>query len=430
MVVAEIRIWNTHIGAVAWNAETGIATMEFSNAFVSKGIDLAPLTMPLSELRRGSRIFSFPELNTDTFRRLPGLLADSLPDRFGNRLIDLWLAKNGRSADTFSPLERLCYVGNRAMGALEFKPATSDAPQEDELQLSELVDVAAKILKQKEGLSASLKSDKNDALRQIIQVGTSAGGMRPKAVVAINDKTDTIISGQRKIPEGFEHWLLKFDGIEDQLFGEAQGYGITEYVYYQMATTAGISMPPCRLLRENDHAHFMTKRFDRIGNEKVHMQTLCGIAHYDFNDIGAYSYEQLFNVMRRLRLPYPDAEEMYRRMVFNVVARNQDDHTKNTAFLLRKNGTWRLSPAYDITFSFNPAFDRNTSRHQMSIMGKRENISRADLLAFAKIQNIKKANAIIDEVCNAVSTWQGRAKAEDLASERIKKIESVLNYTI
>ncbi len=416
------------VGAVAWDSKKNLATLEFSDAFIAKGIDLAPITMPLRELEAGNRIFSFPTLNEDTFRKLPGLLADSLPDRFGNKLIDLWLASQGRQAASFSPLERLCYVGNRAMGALEFLPTLSGAQNNEELQLAELVDVAADILKNKETLNASLAQDKKEALRQIIQVGTSAGGMRPKAVIALNKATGKIISGQQTIPTGFEHWLLKFDGIQDNLFGEAQGYGIIEYVYYKMATAAGITMPECKLLRENGRAHFMAKRFDRIGNEKIHMQTLCGIAHFDFNDIGAYSYEQLFGVMRKLRLPYPDAENMFRRMVFNVLARNQDDHTKNTAFLLRKNGNWQLSPAYDITYSYNPAVDKNTSRHQLSVNGKREQISRPDLLAFAKSQNIKKAEELIQNVCESVSTWQTLAKAEGLAKERIEKIEANLKY--
>ena len=427
MVGAEIKIWGHEVGAVVWDENRNLATMEFSKSFVDLNLDIAPVMMPLDDLDRGSLVWAFPSLGEETFKRLPGLLADSLPDKFGNNLIDLWLARNGRSPNEFSPVERLCYTGNRGMGAVEYIPnLREDAATVEEIQMNELVEIAREVVHRKEGLATNLSGDKKEALHQIIQVGTSAGGMRPKAIIAIRQKDQKIVSGQLDPRKGYEHWIVKFDGVQDEIFGEPQGYGIIEYIYYLMALDAGIDMTECKLLEENGRSHFMTKRFDRVDGKKIHMQTLCGIAHYDFNDIGATSYEQLFQIMRWLRLGVDEATQMFRRMVFNVVARNQDDHTKNTAFLLEEKGHWKLSPAYDVAYSYNPNIGRNTNKHQMSINGKRENITRKDLTDLAYSLRIKKPNVIINEVVESIAAWRKIARSYGLDKKKIERIESTL----
>jgi serine/threonine-protein kinase HipA len=348
--------------------------------------------------------YTFRTLPKDTFMGLPGLLADALPDAYGKALLDRWLAMQGR---TFAnPIERLCYQGRRSMGALEFEPAQdSYLEQSNTIELNSLVQVAAEVLQQKTFLHTNLKENAKEALVNMIKVGTSAGGQRAKAVIAYNDRTGEVRSGQVEAPDGFNHWLLKFDGVTNAILGDPQHYGKIEYVYYKMAVAAGIEMTECRLLEENGRAHFMTRRFDRINkNEKLHTQTLCGLAHYDYKMLHAYSYEQVFQVMRLLHLSYIQAEQMFRRMVFNVIARNQDDHTKNISFLMNKSGTWKLSPAYDVSWAYNPAGEW-TSRHQMSINNKWDEITRADLLKVAINMHIKQANECIDEICEAVSAW-------------------------
>ncbi len=357
--------------------------------------------MPLS-----SRVFTFPELNRTTFHGLPGLLADALPDRFGNRLIDLWLAKNGRSPSDFTPVERLCYMSTRGMGALEFKPARGPQPRNAEtVEVAELVALASEVLSHQSQWAVHLKGDREAALNTIIRVGTSAGGNRAKAVISWNPKTNEVRSGQVKAPEGFESWILKFDGVHDTALGDPKGFGRVEFVYHEMAVAAGIEMSACRLFEENGRAHFMTRRFDRDNQGgKIHVQSLCAMAHYDFNASGEYGYEQALSVIQRLNLGYPAMQEMYRRMVFNVVARNQDDHTRNIAFLMDPNGVWRLAPAFDVVWAYNPKGGW-TNRHQLSVNGKRDAFERADLLAVAGQYGIKKAAAVIEEVIEAVSKW-------------------------
>ncbi|MEK6155329.1 type II toxin-antitoxin system HipA family toxin [Flavobacteriaceae bacterium 3-367] len=431
MAQAEIEIWGIYVGAVIWDDKKDLAIFEFDKKFINKEIDLAPITMPLEQLKRGDRIYSFPQLNEITFKKLPGMLADSLPDKFGNKLINLWLAQTGRSQNDFTPVERLCYVGKRAMGALEFKKAlVKESISQEEIQLSELVAIANKVMSQKEALDISFKIGETKALERIIAVGTSAGGMRPKAVIAVHKKNGKIISGHVQSNGNYEHWILKFDGVQDEIFGDPRGYGIIEYVYYKMATDANIEMSQCKLLEEDSRSHFMTKRFDRKNGKKIHMQTLTGIAHYDFNDIGSTSYEQLFQIMRKLKLGNDEMEQMYRRLVFNIVGRNQDDHTKNVSFLLAENESWKLSPAYDMTYSYNPIKGRNTNKHQMSVNGKRENIDKKDLLKIAQDIDIKKPNEIIDQVKEAVSQWAVYAKYSGLEKERIKKIEQNLKLDL
>jgi len=423
MIAAKVKIWGLDVGAVAWNEDRNLATLEFDSKFVNQQIDLAPIIMPLAELQKGNRVYSFPSLNEATFRRLPGLLADSLPDSFGNELIDLWLAHTGRSPNDFSPIERLCYIGSKGMGALEYEPAIgSKVSSSNEIQLSELVEIAKEVLSRKEALKTTFTADKEEALRQIIQVGTSAGGLRPKAIIAISADEKKIISGHTNTPKGYNHWILKFDGVQDEVFGDSQGYGIIEYVYYLLAKDAGIKMSESKLLAENGRSHFMTKRFDRRSGQKLHMQTLTGMAHYDYNNIGSTSYEQLFQIMRRLKLGNDEIEQMFRRMVFNVVARNQDDHTKNTSFLLERDQSWKLSPAYDVTYSYNPKVGANTNRHQMSINGKRDSITWNDLIDVAKTITLKRPGVIIEEIVESVSMWNALARLYGVKKEKRERV--------
>lgn len=418
---ADVYVWGVHVGTIAWDESRQTGNFEYTPDFVQLGLELSPLMMPL----QARRVYQFPNLSVDTFIGLPGLLADALPDAFGKALLDRWLTSVGR---TFaSPIERLCYQGKRSMGALEFVPAQDNYLERGtQLEIDSLVEVAREVLDAKKQLDVNLNEDTKEAIANIIRVGTSAGGQRAKAVIAYNDTTGEVRSGQIEAPEGFQHWLLKLDGVTNAELGDPKHYGQIEYVYYLMAREAGINMVECRLLEENGRAHFMTRRFDRInGNEKVHMQTLCGMAHYDNKMLRAYSYEQVFQVMRRLRLPYSQAEEMYRRMVFNVMARNQDDHTKNISFLMDRQGKWSLSPAYDLSWAYNPA-GAWTSKHQMSVNNKWDDINRDDLLAVAKNVNIRRAEQIIEQVKESVSQWPRIAKEQGIPRNLIEKIGKTL----
>jgi serine/threonine-protein kinase HipA len=421
---AVVRLWGDPVGAVTWLADRGYAVFEYAPAFLKKGLDVSPIHMGVAAAAGGDGLFAFPNLNNATFLGLPGLLADALPDKFGNLVIAAWLARQGRSADDFSPVERLCYTGRRAMGALEFAPPVErglDRPVA--VEIAKLVELAQAISARREALAVEIGANEKqnaEALLDILRVGTSAGGARPKAVIAI-DPAGKVMSGQADVPAGYEYWVLKFDGVNDQELGAPQGYGRIEYAYYLMAKAAGIAMTECRLLEENGRAHFLTRRFDRAGGDKVHMHSLCGLAHYDFNQAGAYGYEQAFAVMRRLRLPKTDALEQYRRMVFNVIARNQDDHTKNIAFLMSRDGRWRLSPAFDVIYSHNPA-GQWTNQHQMTIHGKRDHFTMADLLAVGESISIAKPARIIDAVRDAVGRWPEFARQAGVAPARIVEI--------
>jgi serine/threonine-protein kinase HipA len=421
MVVAQVKLWDKLVGAVLWNKSQGVASFEMDSTFVKTNLDLAPLTMPLSSA--GNSIFQFPNIPNETYHGLPGLLADALPDRFGNQLIDIWLASRGRDRNSMNPVERLCYLGNRGMGALEFEPSLKNEKEKSSiLEIGELVELSKKALSEKSLLSTTFSKDEAEALADIIKVGTSAGGARAKAVIAFNKKTNEVRSGQLLAPEGFEHWLIKFDGVTNEQLGDPKGYGRIEYAYHLMAVDCGITMTECRLLEENGRAHFMTKRFDRQGhNQKLHMQTLCGMCHFDYNNPNAYAYEQAFQAMRELRLPYDDAEQLYKRMVFNVLARNQDDHTKNISFLMDQKGTWRLSPAYDITYAFNPA-NKWIARHQMAVNGKRENITLNDLLSVAKQMNIKKPKDIINKTKSVLENWLNYAQNSGLPQNQAEAL--------
>ena len=422
---AEVRLWGDLVGAVSWLDDRGYAVFEYERAFLARDLDVSPIHMGLDEARRGDGTFSFPALGRDAFLGLPGLLADALPDKFGNSIIDAWLARQGRDAAGFSPVERLCYMGRRGAGALEFAPATIGRYDRSvPVEVADLVALAQEVARERKGLRAGIGSsdgESADAIADILRVGTSAGGARPKAVIAM-DARGHILSGQAQAPRGYDYWILKFDGVTDLELGETAGYGRIEYAYHLMAKAAGIEMTECRLLEENGRAHFMTKRFDRgPDGEKLHMQTLCGIAHYDFNMAGAYGYEQAFAVMRRLRLSKAEAIQQYRRMVFNVAARNLDDHTKNISFLMAPDGKWRLSPAYDVIYAHNPA-GRWTNRHQMSINGKRDGFTRGDLVAVADAVGVSRPEAIIDEVLHAVARWPAFAREAGVGGGTMKEI--------
>ena len=357
---------------------------------------------------------------------MPGLLADALPDRYGSQLINAWLVKNGRPADSMNPVEQLCFIGTRAMGALEFEPTQLSKQSPSNIEISSLVSAAQRLLYKKSKLKTNLNEDERKALTDVLKVGTSAGGARPKAVIAYNEKTGEITSGQTKVAKGFEHWLLKMDGVSDTQFGESFGWGRVEYAYYLMAIDCGIDMMDSRLLEENGRAHFMTKRFDREGNTKHHIQTWCGLQHYDYNNLYSFSYEQLFRTMRVLRLTYPQAEEMFRRMVFNVFAANCDDHTKNFSFRLKKGESWELAPAYDLCYSYDPT-NIWVSQHSLSINGKHKGISKADLMTIAKANNIKKGEEIIQHINKIVENWETYAEKAGVEELLWTRIEGHLN---
>ena len=410
MVTAFIKIWNKTAGAVYWDDGRRLAIFEYDPKFVSDGYDLSPLKMP----RNSSKlIFSFPELaqQNNTFKGLPGLLADALPDRFGNQLINAWLAQNGRPENSMNPIEQLCFTGLRGMGALEFEPAYFKGNKNtSQIELNSLVDIAQKMLHKREEFESNLTPDDQKAVKDILKIGTSAGGARPKAIIAWNPATGQVRSGQTKAPVGFEHWLIKLDGVSDVQFGGTLGYGRVEMAYYLMAKDCGIEMMESKLLEENGKAHFITRRFDREGADiKHHIQTFCAMQHYDFNDVTSFSYEQLFQTMRLLLLPYPQAEQLFRRMVFNVLAQNCDDHTKNFAFRLRKENVWELAPAYDICHAYHPD-SYWVSQHALSINGKRKDISKDDLIAVAKSMNIKKGSKIIEQINSIVADWSEYAE--------------------
>jgi len=410
MNAAFVKIWGELVGAVAWDETTGIATFEYDPKFKSRGWDISPLQMPIDA---GNTIFQFPALRKksdpalDTFKGLPGLLADMLPDRYGNELINLWLAQQGRPLDNLNPVEMLCFIGSRGMGALEFEPTIfKESKRTFAIEMESLVDIAKKILSKKEVFVTNLQANEANSILEILRIGTSAGGARPKAVIAYNEKTGEVRSGQTNAPKGFSHWLIKLDGVSDAQLGTSNGYGRVEMAYYNMAIACGINMMESRLLEENGRAHFMTKRFDReSGSTKHHIQTFCAIKHFDFNLVNSFSYEQLFQTMRELKLPYPDAEQMFRRMVFNVLARNCDDHTKNFAFRLKQDGKWELAPAYDICHAYQPKHQW-VSQHALSINGKRTNITKKDLLEIGKLIKNKKRKEVIKEISKTVGKWK------------------------
>lgn len=430
MNTAYVKIWGELVGAVAWDEKTGYATFEYDPKFKTKGWDLSPLQMPIKENKSS---FNFPALRKrndsalDSFKGLPGLLADVLPDRYGNELINLWLAQQGRQLDSMNPVEMLSFIGTRGMGALEFEPTTlKESKRTFSVEMDSMVDIAQKLLSKKEAFVANLKAEEEKAIMEILRIGTSAGGARPKAVIAFNEKTGEVKSGQTNAPKGFEHWLIKLDGVSDVQLGASKGYGRVEMAYYHMAIACGIDMMPSRLMEENGRAHFMTKRFDRDGGStKHHIQTFCAMKHFDYNLVSSFSYDQLFQTMRELKLTYSDAEQLFRRMVFNVVARNCDDHTKNFAFRLKKDGKWELAPAYDVCHAYQPKHQW-VSQHALSINGKRSSITKDDLLVIGKSIKNKKAEETIDEISNTVSKWKAFADEVDV----LPKLRDEINDTL
>ncbi|HZZ31007.1 MAG TPA: type II toxin-antitoxin system HipA family toxin [Phenylobacterium sp.] len=428
MTDATVSLWGRDVGAVSWDEDRQVGVFQYMPDFAASDIELAPLVMPLSP-----DPYAFPALPRDAFKALPGLLADSLPDKFGNALIDAWLAGQGRSAASFNPVERLCYIGARGMGALEFKPtllrlASTSKP----LKIDALVDLANRVLAQREGLGGAFNgADDRDTINDILRVGTSAGGARAKAILAWNEATGEFRSGQIPASEGFTYWLMKFDGVTDNRDKEVAdplGFGLIEYAYHLMAVDAGIVMTQCRLHYEGGRSHFMTKRFDRTERgQKLHMQSLAALRHFDFNAAGAYSYEQALETIRRLDLPNEALEQQFRRAAFNVLARNQDDHVKNIAFLMDRDGRWRLSPAFDLSYSHNPN-GLWTNRHQMSVNGKLDGFERSDLLALGETAGLKRkaAEAVVDDVAAAVGKWPSYAAKSGVAPAAMDAVTRAL----
>ena len=430
--LAEVRLWGSTIGSVLLNDGEDCASFEYEPSFARGGIPVAPLVMPLS-----SRIYRFPGLTRESFHGLPGMLADSLPDKFGNALIGAWLARQGRRPETFNAVERLCYTGKRGMGALEFYPLLDQGLTADKkLEISRLVELAARILRDREDFRGTLRradpaapeaGDESREMAQIVQVGTSAGGARAKAVIAWNPETGEVRSGQADAGAGFQYWLIKFDGMtenRDKELADPLGYTNIEYAYSLMAAAAGIVMSECRLFPESGRNHFMTRRFDRgAGGDKIHMSTLGGLAHYDFNTAGAHGYEEVFPIIRRLDMPPGDTEQFFRRMAFNIAARNQDDHVKNIAFLMDRRGRWRLSPAYDVTYSFQKDGPW-TSRHQMSMNGKRDGFTPEDFIRCGKTAGLVRGRAveILREIREALRQWPDFASQAAVPEKRAAEI--------
>lgn len=423
MIAAEVYLWGTRIGVVAQNDATDFTRFNYDSRFIRSGIEVSPFVMPLS-----NRVYSFPALSEETFHRLPGLLADSLPDKFGTKLLEQYLANQGRSLDTLSAVERLCYTGSRGTGALEYVPAKELIDAKDtSIDVDALVQLASDILSSRKSVHVT---DNSRMMEQIISVGTSAGGARAKAVVAWNRTTGDIRSGQVHAGDGYEYWIIKFDGVENNKDRDdtADGPAFTriEYAYYRMARTAGIEMSECRLHEESGKYHFMTKRFDRkpVTGEKVHMQSLGALAHYDFNEPGAHSYEQTADLLYRLNMGQAEIEQLFRRMVFNELARNLDDHVKNISFLMDKQGVWSLSPAYDVTYAYNPK-NRWLAKHQMTINGKQEHITLDDLVESGQHMNISRNRiiGIIEDVDEAIKAWPSYAKEAKLSERVVEEVQ-------
>ncbi|HFQ5287787.1 TPA: type II toxin-antitoxin system HipA family toxin [Vibrio vulnificus] len=441
MEVITITYQDDLVGAVSFDTEKGLGSFEYDPSFVKKGVELSPIKMPLS-----NRIYRFSELDFNTFKGLPGLIADSLPDDFGNAVLNAWVASQGRSPSDITPLQRLQYTGKRGMGALEYAPATKlrslNASQQVEIQ--SLVSIAQEILDSRGNFEVELKQngqDDREAMMSLLSVGMSAGGARPKAVLAFNEDFTQVRSGQTNVPSGFTHYLMKFDGVSEhnknqETFGDPLGYGAMEFVYHLMANKCGVDMMPCRLLHEGNRRHFITQRFDRIKNSKVHVQTLNGLAHIDYKKPGSFSYAELFGIARQLKLSAVDAEQLFKRMTFNIIARNHDDHSKNFAFMLTqdrlKKYKWSLAPAYDLAYSYKPG-SKWVNSHWMSLNGKRDNFTRSDFYSLEKLSpifNKRKIDDIIDTTIGHVSTWRQLAEEWDVPKTLIDEIQKNLRLDI
>lgn len=430
MQLADVLYHDAKVAAVFWDAERRVAVFEYTPEWIASGIELAPLQLPL---RKGPR--QFPQLHA-SFSGLPGLLADCLPDTYGHTLIDEWIRRQGRDPHDFSPVERLCYVGRRGMGALEFRPHLRKGPSKAEkIDVDRLVELASEALQTKEGLSSTLQNE--DDLNEILRVGTSAGGARAKAIIAWNPKTNEVRSGQSEAPKGFEHWLLKFDGVSTSFEGvrDPQGYGRIEYAYHLMSREAGITMADCRLFEENGRAHFMTRRFDRDEQgRKIHMASLFGMAHMAYCAPGEHShaYESVFETLRKLDLGPAQMQEAFRRMAFNILGCNRDDHSKNFAFLMDSDGQWQQAPAFDVTYAHNPEPGRWTAMQQMSVMGRRENITCEDLIACGRLCNVAtvpKLKSMLDQVMSALQNWPQHAATAEVQDQQASAINHMLKQT-
>lgn len=430
--VVTIAFEGKTVGAVSYDETTKLGQFEYDPKFVQSGIELSPIKMPLAE----RKVYQFPNLPQETFKGLPGLLADALPDDFGNAVLNAWVAQQGRNAASITPLQRLQYTGKRGMGALEFAPATQikSLGESQSVAIESLVSIAQDLLDQRTSFSVELADagkENKEGMRALLSVGMSAGGARPKAVLAFNHDFSIAKSGQTNAPVGFTHYLMKFDGVSEhradkETFGDPLGFGAMEYVYYKLATLCQIDMMPSHLLQEGDRRHFITQRFDRVGNQKRHVQTLNGMAHVDYKNPGSYSYEEIFGVMRQLGMLAPEAEQMFRRMVFNIVARNHDDHSKNFAFIYDNDAHhWGLAPAYDIAYSYQPG-SKWVNSHWMSLNMKRDDFERADFYGLQKISPLFSKSwidRIIDETVSHVSSWSSMARAELVPDSLIDMIE-------
>lgn len=430
--LATVSLWGTDIGAVAIEDGDRYATFQYARDFVPSGIQVSPIAMPLR-----TEPYVFPQLPLPAFHGLPGMLADALPDRYGTELVNAWLAREGRTPDSVNVVERLCYQGTRAMGALEFRPAADRGLERSvQIEIASLVTLAGEVLGDRQALRTRLEDGREDhALREILAVSTSAGGARAKAVIAWNPQTGEVRSGQVDAGPGFEQWLIKFDGVSgsgDHGVSDPQGSCAIEYAYALMVRAAGVEMAACRLLEEGGRRHFMTRRFDHLDDgDKLHAQTLGGLAHLDYNQADVHRYEQAFLVMHQLGLPAAQREQQFRRMVFNVVARNQDDHVKNIGFLMDRRGVWRLSPAYDVTYAYRPD-SRWTSRHQMSINGKREEITVADLHEVARIARVRRSVVadVLADVTDAVRRWSTFAEQAGVTADHVARITPALRLQL
>ena len=436
MEVINVRFKQHEVGAVSFDTQTGLGAFEYAPSFINKGIELSPLKMPLAQ-----GIYSFPELDFNTFKGLPGLVADSLPDDFGNAVLNAWVAMRGKSPSDITPLQRLQYTGARGMGALEYAPATQikSLNASQQVDIDSLLSIAQAILNTRNDFSVELSknnADDREAMLALLSVGMSAGGARPKAVLAFNADFTQARSGQADTPEGFTHYLMKFDGVSEhnenqETFGDPLGFGAMEFVYYLMAKDCGIDMMPCHLLPEGQRRHFITQRFDRVGNEKVHVQTLNGLAHVDYKKPGSFSYAELFGVLRQLKLSAVDAEQLFRRMAFNIVARNHDDHAKNFGFMLRGD-RWGLAPAYDLAYSYKPG-SKWVNSHWMSLNGKRDDFVRADFYSLEKLSPLFSRsfiNSVIDEIIEKVSGWEILATEAQVPSMLIDEVVQNLRLRI
>ena len=415
-MIVQVKLYDEILGTIDWNANKGSSIFQYSNNALNREIEPSPIIMPTQE-----RIF---ETNRDhiNFHNLPYLLSDSMPDDFGNTMMKEWLKQKKLSIDDINPVDRLTYVGRRGMGALEYEPVSYKENNNYNVTISELLEVAKKVLEGKE--ETSYDDLDKDSLSDILRIGTSVGGARAKALVAIkfdsNKKITEIKSGDITQTEGYSYWLLKIDGANEKTLGEGEGLGKIEYAYYLLAKESGIEMSDSILFEENNRFHFLTKRFDRTDNgDKIHMQTFGALAGIDYKIQKASSYETLFRVMKRLSLPYYQFEQQYRRALFNVIARNHDDHVKNFSFLMDKVGKWKISPAYDINYSYSPG-GTWTNVHQSSINNKFDNFSRDDLLSLGKTFGIKKANHILDEIIAAVNLWPKIATEVDIPKKEIE----------